>query len=77
MLGSIGPQGRSTEFNNITNSETGFTAQVGAGIDFFLNESVALEGLLVYNYNKFSESFSFSSFGIWFGFQIFLPSEPQ
>ena len=48
---------------------TGF--QVGAGADIFLNESVALEGVLSYQSAKIEEA-KFSNFGVNFGIQAFL-----
>jgi hypothetical protein len=76
LVAEVGLVGSSTENLGFNNSDTGYRILIGPGIDLFLSESVALEGILSYNYNNISEFTKTSNFGINVGFQVFLaPNE--
>lgn len=56
-----------TEFKN-----NGWGFLFGLGFAAFINETVAIEGISGYNYNKFKDADGSGGFSLRFGFQIYL-----
>lgn len=76
LIAQVGLLGTSSDNDSFNNSDTGYRMLIGPGVDVFLTESVAIEGILSYQYTNLSETNRNSNFGFSVGFQIFLaPNE--
>ncbi len=69
----VGIIGNSTDFNGDKISSNGYIVGLGPGVAFFLNDHVAIEGVL--GYNKLGGDFDYSDIGFRFGVQAFLGGE--
>ena len=71
VTGAFGIRGRSSKYNDDSSSSSGITGLAGIGGTYFLNESIGLEAILEYNFNKWDESDLTSSVVLSLGFQIY------
>jgi hypothetical protein len=71
VTGAFGISAYSTKYDDTSSSSSGVTAAGGAGGTYFLNESIGLEAILQYSYNKWEEADATSDITLSIGFQIF------
>ncbi|UCH13175.1 MAG: outer membrane beta-barrel protein [Bacteroidales bacterium] len=71
VTGAFGVKGSSTKFNDSSDSSSGIRGSAGIGGTYFLNESIGLEAILGYNFEKWAESDLNSAVVLSLGFQIY------
>ncbi len=71
VTGAFGIKGSSSKYYDTTASSSGIEGRAGVGGTYFLNESIGLEALLGYTYNKWRDSDATSAIGLSIGFQFF------
>ena len=68
---NFGISGWSLKYEDTTDSGSSITAGAGVGGTYFLNESIGLEAILGYIYNKTKDYDPSSNIGLSLGFQIY------
>jgi quinol-cytochrome oxidoreductase complex cytochrome b subunit len=71
VTGSFGISGYSQKYDDTSSSSSSITGRAGFGGTYFLNESIGLEAIFGYTYNKWKESDATSNIGLSLGFQIY------
>jgi hypothetical protein len=71
VTGSFGINGRSSKYDDTTNSSSSITGRAGVGCTYFLNESIGLETILGYTYYKPKDYDPTSEISLSIGFQIY------
>ncbi len=71
IKGAFGIDGWSMIYDDTTESRTSITGSAGIGGTFFLNESIGLETILGYTYNKYTDYDPTSDISLSLGFRIY------
>jgi outer membrane protein W len=71
VTGSFGIDGWSSKYDDTTNSSSSITGKAGVGCTYFLNESIGLETILGYTYDKPKDYDPTSGISLSIGFQIY------
>ncbi len=71
LTGAFGISGWSSKYDDTTNSSSSITGSAGVGGTYFLNESIGLEAILGYTYNKIKDYDPTSDISLSLGFQIY------
>jgi hypothetical protein len=71
VTGAFGISGWSSKYDDTTNSSSAITGSAGVGGTYFLNESIGLEIILGYTYDKTKDYDPSSNIALSAGFQIY------
>jgi hypothetical protein len=71
VTGAFGVSGWSSKYDDTTNSSSAITGSAGVGGTYFLNESIGLEIILGYTYDKTKDYDPSSNIALSAGFQIY------
>ncbi len=71
ITANIGFTGNATKIGGVSDSNTGLVGGAGMGVTYMLTESVGVEGIIGYSFNKYKDVDLQSRIGIDIGFQVY------